>query len=101
VYACFGALDCDTLAAGSPECDALAVEAFELWDEGSDCIFGGGSNGSCEHSCEVQGVEQRLACDVELCTCFVNGEAIASCPANGLCNDLDALDDYEASCCGW
>lgn len=97
--ACTGTLDCKSLKIGTAECDAL----FAATDEacaGDDCFVGAGADGMCEYGCNG-GVELRLRCDASVCVCFEDDIETASCPADGICNALDGLDDYGAACCGW
>ncbi|MBZ5710524.1 hypothetical protein [Nannocystis pusilla] len=42
---------------------------------------------------------QELVCDADTCTCFEDGMEVASCPAEGVCQQGDAIFDKFADCC--
>lgn len=98
---CYGLLDCASIENGSPECEAAIEKADEVCEGGgSKCLIGAGSDGSCEYVCGGE-IEQRLSCELGTCTCYENDVPYASCPTDGLCEMLDAVEDYAAACCGW
>lgn len=98
-FACFGALDCATLDAGAPECEAM-LEANGECLTGDDCFYGGSSEGECEYGCSGE-VDRSLRCNVEVCTCYENDVPGESCPADGVCKDFEQLDELAVFCCGW
>ncbi|MCY1062791.1 hypothetical protein [Nannocystis sp. SCPEA4] len=42
---------------------------------------------------------QEMVCDADTCTCFEDGMEVASCPADGVCQQGDAIFDTFAACC--
>jgi hypothetical protein len=93
-YTCWGGLDCATLmGAGSPECDALAAIADE-------CSGGGGGpDGSCAYGCTDP--DRSLTCDAMGCICEENGVEVGACPTDGICDKLEAIEEFAKACCGW
>jgi hypothetical protein len=98
-FACYGTIDCATLDAGAPECEAL-IEANDECFVGDDCFYGSSSDGQCQYGCDGE-VERDLRCDVELCICTEDGVETAVCPSNDVCENFDVLAELAKSCCGW
>lgn len=42
-----------------------------------------------------------MHCDTEACTCMVGEEMVGMCDAEGICAELDGIEDKAAVCCGF
>lgn len=111
LLACLTELSCEQLEAviedelGHP-CNTEQLNVKTLCHpEQPDCDFGGGGDfegNSCELEIWCPGdPERRMDCDKEQCICKLGGEVVATCPADGVCDDLKTLDDKGVSCCGF
>lgn len=105
---CLEGLDCAELKATFEDdapsgCDAQ-LDNVEVECSDGVCSFnGGGGQDECEASVECRGEPLRaMKCDSVTCTCFEGDEPTGmDCPADGICMNLDALQDKSFACCGF
>ncbi len=96
-------LDFDPYADPGP-CPIEGAQRDEVCGTGNDfCGVGyGGTGDDCGLEIDCRGEPRReMVCDTEICTCFVGDEQTGSCAAEAVCEDLDALKEKGAACCGF
>jgi len=106
---CFAGLACDVLAealmGGGPHPCVGAVHDAELACGPESCNVGGGGDemGSmCLLSIECPNQPLReMKCDTQTCTCTEDGVMTGSCEADGVCDDLGAIQEFAPACCGF
>lgn len=87
--------------------EGICADAEAKWTDActqSDTCGVGWGGGADECSLEIDCAEEPLRemqCDTETCTCLVGGQAMGSCAAEAICEDLEALEAKGASCCGF
>ena len=104
---CLEGLDCpqlkatfedDAPSACDPQLDQLEVEC----SDGACRFSGGGGDDQCEASvsCPDEPLLE-MKCDSVTCQCFSAGEPTDQCPADGICMNIEALQDKSLACCGF
>jgi hypothetical protein len=87
--------------------EGICADAEAKWTDACtqfDTCGVGWGGGADECSLEIDCAEEPLRemkCDTETCTCLVGGQAMGSCAAEAICEDLEALEAKGASCCGF
>jgi hypothetical protein len=98
---CKGALDCTTLAAGSPACDAIDSDATEVCNGDAGVVVGCAGydyvDGSCAVICDD---DHSMRCADSTCTCFTGDTVVGSCELEAACTGLNADIGYD-DCCGF
>jgi len=104
---CMAALSCEEILGSLEEpgpCPAEADQRDAVCGTGNDfCGVGwGGFDEACDLEIDCRGEPlRRMLCDLETCTCLVDDEQTGSCAAEAICDDLDALKEKGATCCGF
>jgi hypothetical protein len=87
-HPCLGAVLDQEAACGEPECD---------WGAGGDL-----RGSACSLFVQCPGdPEREMQCDTQTCTCLEDGVMTGSCAAEGVCEDLDAIQERGPECCGF
>jgi hypothetical protein len=104
---CFVAASCAELNEGTGPCwDAYqsTIERCILGEDGCDAyvlVGTGDPPGTCTFGEDCIGQPgKEVHCEGEQCVCQIGGEQAGSCPADDICDDLDAIEAKIAACCG-
>lgn len=107
--ACFAELGCEALAKalageeGHPCVGTVLDQEAACGPPSCDWAAGGDQQGtSCALFVECPGDPPReMQCDTQTCTCLEDGVMTGSCAAEGVCEDLDAIQERGPACCGF
>jgi hypothetical protein len=107
--ACFAELGCEALAKalageeGHPCLGAVLEQEAACGEPSCDWGAGGDLRGSaCSLFVQCPGdPEREMQCDTQTCTCLEDGVMTGSCAAEGVCEDLDAIQERGPECCGF
>jgi hypothetical protein len=88
--------------------EGVCADAFDAFEECADvgpgaCVTGlSEGEEECGVSTECPDEPRReIVCDTQTCTCFEGDVEVASCPAEGVCLQGDAIFDKRDSCCNF
>jgi hypothetical protein len=110
VVACFEEATCADLGSGDGPCWMMYEHAYSKCNYGEDgcdilAVIGGGPlppPGACRLAKECLDIPtEELDCDVDTCTCTIDGAVVGTCPNSGVCQaDEPAVYSRFDACCG-